>query len=264
MRDVNIQGIKPEHLQRLSAGFRETVTGRIDELRSDEDPNSLQARQFFEYLLGEVDAERFDRMRDQYLSDLSAAGNVNMLKYLDPVTWFESKLSIARFLKLHRRKSPIRILDLGTGPGHFAVVARFFGHQVVGTDLPHRSRGVDASGHLYDVLCDLYGVERIGHRIREHEPLGDLRGPYDLVTALLAAFNVDDRKRPWDVGRWRFFLEDVAANVLKPQGALFMRLTHDKLSEESWGYLASIAQWQEDQSRQVFISDFGGIGSNLG
>ncbi len=255
---MNIEGIKPEHLQRLSAGFHETVTGRIDELRAAGDPNSIQAMGFFEYLLGEVDAERFDRVRQRRLADLSAAGNVNMLKYLDPVTWFESKLSIARFLKLHRRKSPMRILDLGTGPGHFPVVARFFGHQVVGTDLPHRAQGIDATGHLYDELCDLYGVERIGHRIRGNEPLGDLRGPYDLATALLAAFNVDELRRPWDVGKWEFFLEDVASNVLKPGGVLFMRLTHDKLDEDSWAYLASRALWKEDQSRQVLITDFSG------
>src|SRR5579864_3535760 len=250
-----IPGIKPEHLRQMSGGFRETVTGRIAELRSATDPNSIQAKRFFEYLLGEVDADDFDEVRQRFLSNVSVASNVNMLKYLDPVTWFESKLSISRWLKLHER-SPIRILDLGTGPGHFAVVARFFGHSVVGTDLPHRSRGVETTGHFYDALCELYRVERVSHTIRGLEPLGDVHGRYDLVTAFLAAFNVHEDKQPWNVATWEFFLSDLAESVLRPNGSLFMRLTHDKLNEESWSYLVSLAQWHEDQSKQVYITDF--------
>lgn len=255
---LNIPSVKPEHLKRMSCGFRETVTGRIDELRSASDTNNQQAKAFFEYLLQEVDADRFDEVRNEFLSDVSTVDNVNMLKYLDPVTWFESKLSICRWLKLHTR-DPVRILDLGTGPGHFAVVARFFGHKVVGTDLPHRSQGVDATGHLYDALCDLYRVERISHMIRPFEMLGDMAGRYDLVTAFLAAFNIDENKQPWTPDHWKFFLSDLAATVLRPGGSLFMRLTHDKLTDDAWTYLVSLATWKEDQSRQVYVTDFSAL-----
>jgi hypothetical protein len=252
---ANIPGIKPEHLDRMFDGFRATVEARIGELRAANDANGERGAAFFEYLLNEVDAEQFGRIQQLFLADAGRAENSNMLKYIDPVTWFESKLSIARWLALDRQ-APLRILDLGTGPGHFPVVARFYGHTVVGTDLPSRSSGVGKTGHLYDALCDLYCVTRISHTIRPFEPLGDLDGRYDMVTAFLAAFNVDQDKRPWSEAHWRFFLTDLAENVLTNRGVLFMRLTHDKLTDEAWAYLASLAEWKEDQSRQVYITDF--------
>ncbi|HEX4861635.1 MAG TPA: hypothetical protein VFV07_10395, partial [Rhizomicrobium sp.] len=115
--------------------------------------------------------------------------------------------------------------------------------------------GVDQTGHLYDELCALYRVKRISHAIRPFAPLGDIGGRYDMVTAFLAAFNVDEDKRPWGEEHWRFFLSDLATNVLTPRGVVFMRLTHDKLTDAAWDYLSSLAEWKEDQSRQVFITD---------
>src|ERR1700729_3803791 len=132
---ANIPGIKPEHLDRMFDGFRATVEARIGELRAANDANGERGAAFFEYLLNEVDAEQFGRIQQLFLADAGRAENSNMLKYIDPVTWFESKLSIARWLALDRQ-APLRILDLGTGPGHFPVVARFYGHAVVGTGLP--------------------------------------------------------------------------------------------------------------------------------
>lgn len=255
---MSIPGIKPLHLRRMFGDFRETVAGRIGELRESGEPNSAQAIAFFEYLLKEVDAAQYALVQQEFLGDSANAANSNMLKYLDPINWFESKLSIARWLKLDKQ-APKRILDLGTGPGHFPVVARFFGHSVVGTDLPSRSSGLDKTGHLYDALCELYRVNRISHVIRPMEPLGDLQGRYELVTAFLAAFNVDEDKQPWTEQHWRIFLSDLAANVLSERGTLFMRLTHDKLTDRAWAYLASIAEWKEDQSRQVFITDFSSL-----
>ena len=238
--------------------FRAIVGARIDELRAANDAYGERGAAFFEYLLNEVDAEQFGHVQQIFLADAGRAENKNMLKYIDPVTWFESKLSIARWLALDRQTN-LRILDLGTGPGHFPVVARFYGHAVIGTDLPSRSRGVDKTGHLYDALCELYRVSRISHTIRPFEPLGDLGGRYDMVTAFLVAFNVDEEKRPWNEDHWRFFLTDLAANVLTKRGALFMRLTHDKLTDKAWAYLASLAEWKEDQSRQVYITDFSSL-----
>jgi len=255
---VDIAGIKPEHLDRMFGDFRATIEARIAELRAQDDANGARGAAFFEFLLKEVDAAQFGRIQQLFLGDASRAENSNMLKYIDPVTWFESKLSIARWLKLDRQP-PLRILDLGTGPGHFPVVARFYGHRVVGTDLPSRSSGVDKTGHLYDTLCELYRVKRISHVIRPFAPLGDVGGRYDMVTAFLAAFNVDEDKRPWSEEHWRFFLTDLAANVLTPRGVVFMRLTHDKLTDSAWAYLSALAEWKEDQSRQVFITDLAAL-----
>ncbi|HEX4861278.1 MAG TPA: hypothetical protein VFV07_08580, partial [Rhizomicrobium sp.] len=120
---TDIAGIKPEHLDRMFGDFRATIESRITELRAQDDANGARGAAFFEFLLKEVDAAQFARIQQLFLGDAGRAENSNMLKYIDPVTWFESKLSIARWLKLDRQP-PLRILDLGTGPGHFPVVAR--------------------------------------------------------------------------------------------------------------------------------------------
>ena len=251
---TDIAGVKPEHLDYMFGDFRTTVENRIMQLRAQNDANGERGASFFEFLLKDVDEAAFARMQQQFLGDADNAENKNMLKYIDPVTWFDSKLSIARWLALDRQ-APLRILDLGTGPGHFPIVARFYGHRVTGTDLPKRAGGSGKSGHLYDSLCELYGVKRIGHVIRPFAPLGDVGGRYDMVTAFLAAFNIDENKKPWSEEHWRFFLTDLKTNVLTERGVVFMRLTHDKLTDKAWDYLVSLSEWHEDQSRQVYITD---------
>jgi hypothetical protein len=251
---TDITGVKPEHLDRMFGDFRTTIETRIAELLAQNDANGERGAAFFEFLLKEVDAGEFARMQQLFLGNPATAENKNMLKYIDPVTWFDSKLSIARWLALDRQP-PLRILDLGTGPGHFPIVARFYGHRVVGTDLPKRSSGLDKTGHLYDALCELYRVKRISHVIRPFAPLGEVGGRYDMVTAFLAAFNVDKDKNPWSAEHWRFFLTDLKTNVLAERGVIFMRLTHDKLTDGAWDYLVALSEWHEDQSRQVFITD---------
>lgn len=238
------------HVDRVYGNFREVVLGRIAQLKATRTNENLDTARFFEFLLSEVNAEEFDLVQRHYLN--SQDGRT---KYLDPVTWFESKLSVARKLGLDK-KSPLRILDLGTGPGHFPIVGRFYGHDVTGTDLPKVSGGIDGTGHLYDTLCSIYRVRRISHVIRPNKLLEGLQGRYDLVTAFLAAFNVDERKDPWSIDNWKFFLADLKHNVLTDKGLLFLMLDDKKLTDEVWNYLVSIAEWSVLRSKQIFISDF--------
>lgn len=248
--DAGAPPIKAIHLPGVHGDFRSVLQARIDKLRATRSSEHHETARFFEYLLSQVDAGKYGLVQKHHLANPDG-----MTKYLDPVIWFESKLRVARKLGLDQRP-PLRILDLGTGPGHFPVVARFYGHDVVGTDLPRVSGGVDGTGHFYDSLCSIYGVRRISHIIRPNELLQGLDGRYDLVTGFLAAFNVDRHRQPWDVITWRFFLADLKCNILTPGGMLFLMLDDKKLTVEVWNYLLSIADWSVQRSKQIFISHF--------
>jgi hypothetical protein len=229
------------------------VQRRISALRSHNSATNCDTARFFEFLLSEVDADEYSLIQEHY-----RASPDGTTKYLDPITWFESKLRTARRLGLDKSPS-LKILDLGTGPGHFPVVARYYGHDVTGTDLPGVSGGVDNTGHLYDSLCGIYRVKRISHVVRPNQPLTGLGDRYDMVTAFLAAFNVDAEKKPWTRQHWEFFLKDLGNNVTTDRGTVFLVLDNKKLTDESWSYLSSLAEWAECRSKQVLISNLRGL-----
>ena len=246
--------VKEVHLPGVRGDFRQIVEARIIKLRDTKNVENHATAQFFEYLLSEVDAEEYDLIRKHYLSIPDG-----MTKYLDPIVWFESKLRVSRKLELDK-KPPLRILDLGTGPGHFPLVARYFGHDVTGTDLPKVSGGVDKTGHFYDALCSIYRVKRISQIIKANVLLGGLQGRYDMITAFLAAFNVNENKEPWTVEEWCFFLKDLGQNVLSENGVIFMMLDAKKITSEVWNYLTLISEWHVDRSKQLFISKVAAAG----
>ena len=249
---VPLPKIRVELLENIYGDFREVIEKKISKPGADGDVSAEYSR-FFEYLLSNIDAAKYQSIQERFLDPSVVDPNSDVVKYLDPVIWFQSKVRLCLTLGLDKTP-PQRILDLGTGPGHFPFVARFYGHEVVGTDLPARTGGIDdGRGHLYDALCDLYQVRRIPHRIYAMTPLGDLGGRYDTVTAFLAAFNVDDKGRPWTVDQWRYFLNDLQTNVLAEHGTLFMTLADGKLTEDSWAYLKSLSDWSVDKSKQIIL-----------
>jgi hypothetical protein len=228
--------------------FRDVVSGRIAELRATKAALNIERARFFEFLLKEVDAEAYGKIQEHYLSPKHLEAMT--VKYLDPIGWFESKVAVAQRLKLNEKK-PMKILDFGTGPGHFPVVARFYGHDVTGTDLPGRENNDD---NLYSALCKVYGVKRIGHQIQAFKPLDDLPGRFDMVTGFLTAFNYENHT-PWDIDRWKFFLRSLKQHVLTENGIVYFMLTRGKLTDEAWSYLSSIADWSVEPSREVYFSD---------
>jgi SAM-dependent methyltransferase len=256
--EVHLRKVRPEHLPKIYGDFRETVEARVAQIRTN-DAHSVELRRFFEYLLAEVAAGEYLRVQRHYLDPKVVDPDADIVKYLDPVTWFESKVRLAQSLDLDK-KPPLRILDLGTGPGHFPFVAHFFGHDVTGTDLPPRTLGVGKSDHIYDALCAMYRVKRIGHEIKLNVKLEGLGGRYDMVTSFLAAFNVDEERKPWSVDHWKFFLKSLRRDVLNDGGILFMTLADGKLTPESWSFLVSISDRSVEKSKQIQITKFDRLG----
>ena len=258
IEEVPLRKVRAEHLPIIYGDFREIIEARIAKV-SGSDYQSGETRRFFSYLLSEVDANDYRRIQLHYLDPNIVERDSDVVKYLDPILWFESKLRLAWMLNLDK-KPPMRILDFGTGPGHFPLVARFYGHDVTGTDLPPRIGAFAGTTHLYDALCSLYGVKRIGHWIKPNAPLEGLDGRYDLVTAFLAAFNVDEKLQPWTADHWRVFLKSLKRDVLNDHGFLFMTLADGKLTPESWSYLVSIAEWSFEKSKHIRITNFDALG----
>jgi hypothetical protein len=230
--------------------FDDSVYRRIAELRASETKLNLEKVRFFEYLLDIVDRKKFADLQDRYLAPPIKRG---CLKYIDPTSWFEHKFAFAHSLGLHERKN-LRLLDLGTGAGHFMVIAQFYGHSIVGTDLPSQNIPDDPA-EFYDALAAIYGVTRIRHRIEPNTPLTGLPRGLDLVTAFSVAFNRNG-ERLWDTGEWRFFLSDLRKNFLGETPALFMTLMTKKLEPEVWDFLKDRSSFVDERRLYVLLEKF--------
>lgn len=247
--------VKQLHLDGVFGDFNDVVDRAIAQCDLSTDRFEVEKGKFFRYLKERVDPVKFGEMQEVQLAEAKVRPDSDMVKYIDPTTWFESKLRVALRIRLDKRQ-PMEILDIGTGPAHWPVVAEFYGHHVIGTDLPYRTTGKLERGHLYDALGDIYGIERIPMKVEQYVPLPRFDRRFGLVTVFLAAFNMDSERKPWTIEAWNFFLKDLRDNVLTPDGELFMSLADDKLTPEVWTYLSSRAEFANDKSKQIWIKDF--------
>jgi len=142
----------------------------------------------------------------------------NKTKYLKSDRWLEVMWRQAKQLDLHKRKSQ-RILDLGTGPGHFPYVCQVLGHEAWGLDRPGTA--------AYEALTKWMGVSVVPHKIRPRVPLPALQGRFDLVTAFRIGFNSkghDGHFVLFDIEDWAFFLDDIRDRILTPDGRLVLKM----------------------------------------
>jgi hypothetical protein len=246
--------VKEEHYPGIFGEFSDVVDAAIAEYEASDSPSAPENARFFRYLKQRVDPTRYGAIQELQLSDAKLRLDSDMAKYLDPIIWFDHKLLAAQRLGLADR-APTDILDIGTGPAHFPVVAEFYGHTVLGSDLPYRATGKLKKGHLYDALADFYSVRRIPLKIEKFVPLPPMEKRFGLVTAFLAAFNWDADRNPWTIEAWQFFLKDLRENVLTENGEVYMSLADRKLTPEVWAYLTEHAEFSIDVSKNIHITD---------
>jgi hypothetical protein len=248
-----LPNVKPEQWPRIFGDFREVVGQHLRGLRAAKASGSQLKEHFFEFLIEEVDAGAYAEIQANFLDPGILDTMGDMLKYLDPVMWFEGRFSSAVRLGLDQ-SVPLRILDFGTGPGHFPMIASFLGHDVLGTELPELSPVPTNSERLYDALCGIFGVSRIRYTVRPHTELTGLPGRFAMVTSFMAAFNLDEQKKPWTVRHWSHFLASLKKFVLDPDGRLFMTLANNKLTPEAWRHLESHATWSIEKTKSLFFA----------
>jgi len=162
-------------------------------------------------VMNSLDANQFSQFRERYKDAEVAEGGYS--KYLDLRKWFCQKLTYVYLVGLHRSR-PLKILDLGTGPGYFPYLCALFGHEVQALDLD--------TVPMYNDLCRFLRVKRTTWRINSFQPLPNLGTRFDLITAFMIKFNQHDLPDEWSVKEWEFMLHDLQTNQLNPNGRIFL------------------------------------------
>jgi SAM-dependent methyltransferase len=186
-------------------------------------------------LLRNLESSDFDRLRIKY----GVAGKTKAWqKYVDQRRWLRLAIEQAQELRLDRR-APSRILDLGSGAGYFLFVCKHLGHTGFGLDLDWPP--------LYHETFRLLGLRRVIWRIEPFQPLPAFDTRFDLVTAFAICFNGHETDRLWGTKEWDFFLDDLQANVLDPNGEIYF-----SLNPESHGhYTPELKQLFLDRGAEV-------------
>lgn len=117
------------------------------------------------------------------------------------------------------RTPPLRILDLGCGPGYFLYICAMFGHSGIGLDQDEEP--------LFRAMTEFFKVRRVISRIDRQVPLPDFGEKFDLVTAHRVCFHRLNRSpngdwNEWNPTDWRFFIDDIRSRFLNPAGRLFL------------------------------------------
>ena len=176
-------------------------------------------RTLFQRVVGRVDPAAYLALQDKYRSAILISDPMYMYKYLDVCHWLKDKVARAFSMGL-ADSPPLRILDLGTGAGHFLAVCNALGHETVGIDLEFP---------FYVDLCALMGVDRRTSRIDPRQPLPRSLRRFDLITAFQLKFDAlgFDPARGhfyWSLADWDFFIRDVTGERMRYPGRLCLQL----------------------------------------
>ena len=166
-------------------------------------------------ILAMIKRDEIDRISQIYPR---RAGARRINTWNDATYWIDINVMRAQDLWLDRT-APVRILDLGCGPGYFLYVCRFFGHNGIGFDT-----GDDP---FFGAMVEHFDIPRVISRIEPGLPLPQFGEKFDLVTAYRVCFHRTTRKPDgtwveWSSRDWKFFIDDVRARALKPNGRLLL------------------------------------------
>ena len=166
-------------------------------------------------ILATIDRAELARLRERY-RDRADARKINA--YEDAAYWIGVNVRRVQDLWLDRT-APLRILDLGCGPGYFLYISQLFGHEGLGLDTDENP--------LFRGTTELFDVRRIIARIAPQTPLPDLGEKFDLVTGHRVCFHrlgrgPDGDWKEWTPADWKFFIRDIRTRFLRPNGRLFL------------------------------------------
>jgi SAM-dependent methyltransferase len=197
-------------------------------------------------LIAGADLDRIQRLRHE-MADIVDCDPESAAKYADYNYWIPFNVLRAGALGLHRSR-PLRILDIGCGPGYFMAAAMACGHDCYGIDAPPGILS-DVEARVYaEMLGALACDRRVSPLLIERfKPMPLPQSNLDLLTAYWICFNRHQQLDEWGVDEWRFWVDD-AMTHLAPGGMLHLELnTH----RERYGALAWYDQPTLDYFRSV-------------
>jgi len=160
--------------------------------------------------MSQIDQAELKRLWQTY----SVPGSRQWQKYVEAERFL--KLNIRRVQDIGLdRMPPQRILDLGSGAGYFLFVNRVLGHTGLGLDIDNVP--------LFREMFELFGLQRIVHRIEKFKPLPETGAQFDWITAFSVIFAGGGRCPRWGIAEWHYFLQD-ATRHLRPGGRIYLDL----------------------------------------
>jgi SAM-dependent methyltransferase len=165
-------------------------------------------------ILAAIDTAELVRLRELYPHGKRQKIN----RFEDANYWIGVNVKRAQDLWLDRTP-PLRVLDLGCGPGYFLYICRLFGHEGLGLD--------QEGDPLLREMMSMFNLRRVISRIDPGAPLPDLPQKFDLVTAHRVCFHRirgDDSAdhKEWSPDDWKFFINDIRTRFLEPDGRLLL------------------------------------------
>jgi SAM-dependent methyltransferase len=167
-------------------------------------------------------------------------------KYADYPFWIPFNVDRVGVLGLHRSR-PLRILDIGCGPGYFLAAASGCGHECYGIDAPATVLTPVEARVYSEMLAALSLQNQVSPLLIERFvpmalPLRDL----DLITAFWICFNRHDQPDEWGIAEWQFFVQD-AISHLRDGGILHLELNSNLPRYHS-------LQWYDQETLEFFRS----------
>jgi SAM-dependent methyltransferase len=190
-----------------------------------------------------IDISRIEGLKREMHASLKQS-RTSAAKYADHDYWLSFNVQRIALLSLHEAQ-PLRLLDIGCGPGYFLAAARACGHDVYGVDIP-RDLMTPVERRVYSELLGAMSLTKqvspllVERFVPMQLPYGDL----DLITAFWVCFNCHRRADEWGAAEWRFFIDD-ALTHLRKGGVL-----HLELNENGRRYPQM--KWYDQETLDIF------------
>jgi hypothetical protein len=213
---------------------------------------------FLEYVKSNFRDDQYAEIQRTHLSRenlerLRRKGHTSLEhKYLDFPYWMRSKFKRGIDLQL-KDYAGQAIIDIGAGPGHFGLVAKYFGCDYWGLEMPLQPWS-GTKRHLFDDLTEFFQINRIMHEVRSLQKMESDRR-YGMLTCLMgnfcAAATPQGKTRPWTWNEWSFFLENVVSDFMHPEHVMHFNINREHLSAEAKEKIRNISE-SFDETRSIF------------
>ena len=164
-------------------------------------------------MLSIEEAKKVCRIDEQIklASHLYGAVDNDWIKYLERDTYIDEKLNCLDILQLDKTTGK-KVLDIGSGLGHFGSLCKHYGHRYMGTYFGRSSKDLLAfhnDANLETVNCALFPS------YEKTIP----KGPWDVIVLIRTTFELNVE---WGIQDW-LELKEVMLNELAPGGQILIK-----------------------------------------